>query len=141
MICRTTGKVIIYRAPTKKHSDLVPIILSHAQPNSTLISDQAAMYVNSHSNTSKLERYGFRHVWVNHSVEYVSSQDPNIHTNNIERVWRSLKGYISHIKRTVKPEILDGYIDCFMLKYNVGEEIFADVVMSIFAHCNNISLE
>ena len=134
MICRTTKKIVIYRAPSKRSKDLIPIILQHSNIGATIISDQAAMYVNSRTNASLLEQYGFNHYWVNHSIEYVNSENSAIHTNNIERVWRSLKSFISHIKRPVSETILDGYIDSFVLKYNVGDEIFGDVILSIFSH-------
>ena len=95
------------------------------------------MYVHSHRQTSLLEEYGFEHFWVNHTQTFVDPLNPSNHTYNIERVWRSLKSFISHIKRAVPAEILDGYIDTFMLKYNAGEEIFADVVFSILSFYAN----
>ena len=131
MYCRSSGKIVVYRAKSKRKSDLIPLLLNHTQAGTTVHSDQASMYVNSRNNTSLLELYGFNHFWVNHSFHYVDPADNTNHTNNIERVWRSLKRSISHIKRSVPEDILDSYIDTFVLKYNVGEEIFADVIFSI----------
>jgi hypothetical protein len=37
---------------------------------------------------------GFVHKTVNHSVNFVSPIDSTIHTNTIERLWRSLKKFV-----------------------------------------------
>ena len=41
-----------------------------------------------------LERLGFIHTRINHSRYYVHPDDNRIHTNTIERLWRTLRGFI-----------------------------------------------
>ena len=51
---------------------------------------------------------------VNHSVNFVDPENPQIHTNNIERFWRTLKNEI----RGVGIENLDVALKCVIFKKN-----------------------
>jgi hypothetical protein len=75
-----------------------------------------------HSNDSKLEQHGYTHFWVNHSIEFVDAIQKFIHTQNIERTWRSLRNSISSVKRTLSPAIIKGYLDTFILKSQLNAE-------------------
>lgn len=57
---------------------------------------------------------GYQHFAVNHSVEFVSADDHEVHTQNIERFWRDLKGAIPKYGRT--PEHFPGYLHEFLFK-------------------------
>ena len=59
---------------------------------STIITDEWQRY-------SRLTECGYIHQTLNHSVEFVSSMNPEIHTNNIERLWRTLKNNVSRNTR------------------------------------------
>lgn len=63
---------------------LVPIIKQYVKPGSIIVSDKWKAYCN-------LTEEGFIHWSVNHSVEFVSSDNSQIHTQNIERLWRDVK--------------------------------------------------
>ena len=86
-------------------------------------------YVNNHTNESNLR--GYQHFWVNHTTEYVNELFPQINTNNIERGWRSLKTYISHQKRSLEANILEEYINTFILISNTNPSIFYQIFMTI----------
>ena len=131
--CRSTGRIIIYHVPDKSAASLVPIILNHVPEGATIYSDKASMYVNNHRNTSRLDELGYEHYWVNHSETWVNEVSPDVHTNNIERTWRSLKGSISYIKRSMQPEILDEYINTFILKANTTKNNLTDILFSIIS--------
>ena len=49
---------------------------------------------------SKLEAYGDTHFYINHKEEFCSPLFPHIHTNNIENLWKLLKGNISKMRMT-----------------------------------------
>ena len=97
------------------------------------------MYISNNSN-SHIENLGLglTYLWVNHSEEFVNEFFNDIHINNLERKWRSLKGYISHIKRgSFDIENLQGYIDTIMLKFNTNSEMFYDVLLHIISYMYN----
>ena len=62
---------------------LVFIIKDHIKPGTTIISDCWKAY-------SPLDKEGFSHLTVNHSVNFVDP-DSGAHTNTIESTWRALK--------------------------------------------------
>ena len=109
--------LVIYIADDKSKGSLHPIILNHVLPGSTIYSDKMASYC-SRSGKSHLEPYGFTHFVINHSLNYVDPISPHIHTNNIERSWRSLKSFISYTKRSMAADVLETYINTFLLKIN-----------------------
>lgn len=41
-----------------------------------------------------LEALGYIHKKVNHKISFVDNSDSTIHTNTIERIWRSLKRFL-----------------------------------------------
>ena len=57
---------------------------------------------------------------VNHSVNFVDPENPQIHTNNIERFWRTLKNEI----RGVGIENLDVALKCVIFKKTSCEELY-----------------
>jgi len=109
------------------------LILTHVEEGSTIISDKFATYVNQHSSESNLSQYGYTHVYVNHQNEYTDPIQTWIHTDTIEREWRSLRTYICPIRRSIKPEILQGYIDTFLLKSTIRDQVFADIFLQMMA--------
>ena len=90
-----------------------------------------ASYVNVRANTSNITQLGYTHYWVNHSEEYVHNIFNDIHTNNIERTWRSLKTYISHTKRNMKSDVLETYINAFLCIMNGNKGQFYSNFMHI----------
>ena len=66
---------------------LVPLIQKHVEVGSVIMSDGWASYGN-------LERYGYEHLSVNHTENFV---DPLTfaHTQNIERSWKPLKAKLT----------------------------------------------
>ena len=107
--------------------------MNHAQNGSVIISDKSTSYLNVRTNTLALDPLGFNHYWVNHSLEWVHPLNRNINTNTIERVWRSLKGSISHIKRSVSAEDIEDYINTFLMRCYFNEEILVDIMLHIMS--------
>ena len=66
---------------------LVDHIKKYIAPGLVIYSDMWKGY-------DSLGKIGYTHHQVNHSKEFVSTSDPTIHTQNIERLWRDVKEWI-----------------------------------------------
>ena len=60
-----------------------------------------------------MNRYGYIHLYINHSLRFVSEINNEIHTNTIERSWRSLK---LKIKKESPRIYLDTYLTHFLFE-------------------------
>ncbi|KAI1698692.1 ISXO2-like transposase domain-containing protein [Ditylenchus destructor] len=69
----------------RKKETLLPIIDEMIAPGTKIISDGWASYRDLGANPN------FEHAWVNHSENFVSPDDPSVHTQNVERMWRPFK--------------------------------------------------
>lgn len=78
--------------------------------DSTIISDEFKGYNILGKKTSHI------HLRIDHTKEYVAEGD--IHTNNIENFWGTLKHGIIGIYHHVSPQHLQKYIDEFCFRYN-----------------------
>ena len=141
IIGRESKQVFLFCVPDRKHHTIIPHILKHVHKGATIMSDKMSSYVKIKKEESKLEQYGFNHMWVNHSREFVHSYVPEVHTNNIERCWRSVRNSISTIKRTFSTEIVQQYLDCFVARSHFnGNQLFVFMLIALktlkFHNCN-----
>ena len=93
MIERDTKKFIIIPVLVRNDSSLISIILKYIKSRSIIYTDCHSVYVNNRifQKESRLVDYGYNHYYVDHSKEFVSSEFDHIHTNTIERLWKSIK--------------------------------------------------
>ena len=129
--CRTTGLLLLFPVQNKAQETLFPLIVEHVDSGSQIVSDKAATYV-TRGGRSHLEELGFEHYYINHSIEFVDPVQNFIHTNNIERSWRSLRASISHVKRSLSEEKIQSFIDTFQFFNYFTQESLYDVLMQIF---------
>ena len=122
---------LVFLVQGKYQNSLLPIIHQHCDQGSTVISDSMASYVNYRNGQSHIENMGYDHFWVNHSNEWVNQNFSDVHTNTVERGWRNLKSSISVTKRTLRSEILESYINTFMIFNNSLPEHAYEIFMSI----------
>lgn len=80
------GRIIIIPVPDRRADTLIPIIERHVARGSTIVTDEWRAY-------SSLCRRGYRHLKVNHSLEFVDG-GTGLHTQNIEVEWRHLKAQL-----------------------------------------------
>lgn len=83
--------VVPLEGPAVENQDketFLPLILKFVRPGSVVISDQSWAY-------NSLEDNGYTHHVVSHSEDSVDPADTDIHTKNIERLWRSLKEWVT----------------------------------------------
>ncbi|XP_031337372.1 uncharacterized protein LOC116168438 [Photinus pyralis] len=83
---RGSGNVFILPVPDRTTDTLLELIREHIRPGTTIISDCWCSY-------QCLGTEGFRHLTVNHSLTFMDP-DTGAHTQNIERLWRDVRGGI-----------------------------------------------
>lgn len=81
--------------------NLVTHIKQFIVPGSVVYSDMWKGY-------DSLGKIGYTHHKVNHSKEFVSTNDTSVHTQNIERLWRDVKEWVKkpgmvlyHVKKYI----------------------------------------
>ncbi len=85
MIERGTRKCKFFKVSNRAQTTLTPIIIKHVSTNAgMLVSDDWGAYDN-------LKNIGFRHEVVNHSRNFINPNNPNVHTQTIEGLWRIMK--------------------------------------------------
>ncbi|KAG0425188.1 hypothetical protein DMUE_6051 [Dictyocoela muelleri] len=84
---RNTGRYFLEVTTRRNRSNLHDIIRENVEVGTKVITDEWRGYWG-------LEDIGFIHCRINHSVSFVDNEDPIIHTNTIERLWRSLKEFM-----------------------------------------------
>ena len=94
------GSVIF---PRNKHT-LLPIIEKFILPNSVIYSDLWKAY-------NDLESAGYDHLAINHSLNFVDPDNKEIHTQNVERLWRDVKEYVK------RPGIRAEYMYQYLARY------------------------
>lgn len=107
------GKMNAFVVPDTKRISIQPLIYRLVNPETTiLISDEWHGYTG-------LNKY-YDHKIIDHSKkEYVSLQDSNIHTNNIEGSWNILKKSVSGMYNHVSRKHLQKYVDEFVYRFNL----------------------
>ena len=114
-----TGLNVMWMVDDRKKPTLTNIIKDHVKPgrnfffleekfllffSGTVIkSDQWRAY-------NSLNEEGYKHLTVNHSIEFVSSE--GVHTQLIESLWSQVK-MIFKIKRGTRKKMLPGYLDYY----------------------------
>jgi len=71
-------------------------IVTHVKKHSTLYNDSYSAYVNHY------KKIGYCHKFINHQAHFVSSIFEDIHTNTVERLWRTVKTDLKKSKVTTK---------------------------------------
>jgi len=88
---RGSGKMFLVPVEKRDSATLVGIIKQWIKPGTLIMSDCWKAY-------DKLDKEGYEHLTVNHSVEFVDSTT-GAHTNTIESTWRHAKRFMPHYNR------------------------------------------
>ena len=88
----------------RNRESLFPIIQKYIKPGSVIVSDCWKAY-------DTLDTLQYEHWRINHSLHFIDPEDPLIHTQNIERLWRDLKEYIR------RPGIRSKYLKQYVSRY------------------------
>lgn len=112
---RGTNNCLLVPVPDRRAETLLPIIERHILPGTTIISDCWAAY-NALSNTPN-----YTHETVNHRYNFVSPDNPTVHTQNIENCWLHTKRFLRQQFGTARNQ-LEGYLYEFMFKKKFPEK-------------------
>lgn len=88
---RHTKKMFVIPVPSRKSDVLLPLIRKYIAAGSIIYSDCWKAY-------DQIDKTIYQHGVVNHSKNFVDP-DTGIHTQNIERLWRDIRGNIPRYGR------------------------------------------
>lgn len=91
-------------AERRDKGTLLPLIQKYIRAGSVIVSDEWGAYHN-------LKDLGYTHYTINHSENFVSPKDCEIHTQNVERLWRDVK---ESVKR---PGIRSKFLYQYLARY------------------------
>lgn len=103
---RGSKRVFVKRVDRRDSVTLLNIARCHILPSTTIYSDFWRGY--------SLLRNEYTVLSVNHRETFVRGENNVIHTNNIERTWRTLKNQI----RGISVENVDEHLNLFMFRKN-----------------------
>lgn len=86
---RDSGNFFLKTVPKRDAETLGNIIRDFVEEGSTIYSDQWRAYVRFFNANPE-----YTHRMVNHSIEFVNSEDRRVHTQNIESLWSILKRFL-----------------------------------------------
>jgi len=105
---RSTKRVKLAIVTGRDQVTINKFINDNIEPGSTLITEEWRRY-------SEYSTAGFWHVTINHSRYYVNPRDSSIHTNTIERLWRTLK---ERIPKNISMTRIAGRVKIFENLFN-----------------------
>ena len=90
---RNSNDFLILPIASRSQTAIISVILRYVKSDSYLYTDCYSAYVDNRAipKKSKLACYGYKHQFVCHKEEFVSTLFPTIHSNTVERLWRELK--------------------------------------------------
>jgi hypothetical protein len=107
-ICRETDKIFIIPVEKRDSVTLNEAILNHILPGTRIISDCWRGY-------NSVQDLNYLHDKVNHSQNFIDPKDSTIHTQKIERLWKSLKQTILKQANGIEKQ---SYTEEFLFKIN-----------------------
>ena len=91
----------------------------HIETGAIVLSDNHMSYVNLSGAVSNLGKFGFYHMWTNHSIHFIHEKFPYNHTLNIERSWSGLKRRCYMIGHTMNYDRIQEHCDVYMMKARI----------------------
>jgi transposase-like protein len=130
---RQTKKMFVIPVPSRKAEVLLPLIKDHIAPGSVIHSDCWKAY-------QQINKSIYQHHVVNHSKNFVDP-DTGTHTQNIERLWRDIRGSIPRYGR--REEHFNHYLAEFYFKrrFDVDKRLhaFFEIMAIKYPICENIN--
>lgn len=96
------------RVAKRDKQTLEGLIIRRVTPGSRIVSDGWGAYGSLHA-------LGFDHAVVNHSENFVSPDDSQVHTQNIENLWRCLRRFLSSRSNYSRKRLME-YVNEFTFR-------------------------
>lgn len=112
---RDSGQFVLATVDRRDRETLGALIRAFIAEEATVYSDEWPAYMSFFTNQN------YNHKTVNHSVNFVSPTDPEVHTQGIECLWGRLKAFLRK-KSYKKRDRLDIYISEFAFRVNNKED-------------------
>ena len=120
-------EVFIEQVPDRKKNTLLAEIERNISDGTVIISDGWGAYKTINKD---LAHHNFQHFTVNHKKKFVDTGDKNIHTQNIENLWRELRRFLKKYGRNVRKNLGD-YINEFQIRWELKDDISDFILDSI----------
>ncbi len=105
--CRETLESFLVRVPDRSAETLIPLLTIYVDRSSIIMHDDWSAYRNLHKN-------GFPfHFTVVHKRNFIDPDNPDVHTQNIEREWRAVKETI----KSYRPDFIDSFLSEHLYRY------------------------
>ena len=128
-ICRESRECFMVAVPDRTAATLIQVIEERIAPGTMIVSDCWAAY-------NQLDVHpDFVHFSVNHRYNFVNPNNPEVHTQTIERLWRSAKRRNKEQSGTHR-QMLDGYFCEFLWRHDAKRrnvDLFDEILRSIVA--------
>lgn len=115
-------RLVIESVRKRNRATLIPIIRDRVAAGATIVSDGWAAY-------EGLQEMGFTHLVVNHSTSFVSPENPEAHTQNVENLWRCLRRFLNS-KTAYSRRHLMSYVQEFVFRKSFID-IFETMISAI----------
>jgi transposase-like protein len=126
----------VFVVPVQKRSKdvLLPLIRKHVRPGTTIYTDMWRSYLNLELDLSDMN---IVHRAVNHKLEFVNLEDPQVHTQTVERLWLSFR---TLVPKTTIAEMMDSYFAEFLyfVKYEWSSRHPGDRFRLICQHIGEV---
>ena len=105
---------------------------------SRIYTDWFSVHVNCRNTIfeSKLMHFGYVHRFVDHKIEFVCALFPNIYTNTVERLWRTIKDFIKY-HNPKKLYLLSIGRFCFNNLFDKSQQL---LYLATYSYKNELSL-
>jgi IS1 family transposase len=114
---RGTNRCFMAIVNRRNRQTLEQLILQHVLPGSRIISDMWPAY----ANVNQLQGGIYYHDTVNHTLGFLNQQNPDIHTQTIEGLWRWAKRKIRYQSGTSRM-LFPSYIAEFVWRKNFSPD-------------------
>ena len=126
----------IFIVEKRDKKTLIPLIIQEVTHGSKIFTDEGVAY-------RTLRIYGYTHITVNHSKEYVTNEGH--HTNTVEVVWHHLKTKILRRMSGIPTNLLNSYLheEWLRSKYNDHWKFFdfiLNAISTIYSLNNNTNM-
>jgi hypothetical protein len=103
-----TRDVFVVKVVERTKKVLLPLIRNYINVGTTIYSDMWPSYKNLEKDLAEMN---IMHRSVNHKLEFVNSNDPEVHTQTVERLWLSFR---SVVPKTASQSMMNSYFAFFL---------------------------